>query len=301
VPEALVDAVVVSYNSRDRLRRCVEPLAGLADIRMTVVDNDSTDRSLEAIAGLDVTAIQTGHNGGFAMGCNRGWSEGGAPFVLFLNPDARIDAASVRRLAAVLAEEPGAGAVGPRIEEDDGSLALSQRRFPRLASTYAHALFLHRLFPRATWASELVRDERAYELPGSPEWISGAAIMVRRELLKRLGGLDEGFFLYCEDKDLCRRIRDLGHDVRYEPAAVARHEGGASAPRPGLLPVLAASRVRYARKHAGPARALLERAGWALVALTHSLVSRGGRASRAGHLAALRAVLRPRRGGPATS
>jgi GT2 family glycosyltransferase len=298
VAEADVDVVVVSYNSRDQLRGCVEPLAAEPGLRVIVVDNDSPDGSLEAVAGLDVTAIQTGHNGGFAFGCNRGWREGAAPYVLFLNPDARIDPASVRRLAAALGAEPGAGAAGPRIEEADGSLALSQRRFPRLASTYAHALFLHRLLPRARWASELVRDPDAYARPGSPEWISGAAIMVPRPLLEQLGGLDEGFFLYCEDKDLCRRIRDLGRDVRYEPAAVARHEGGASAPRPGLLPVLAASRVRYARKHARPGRALAERAGWALVAITHSVVSRGGGGSRAGHLAALRAVLRPRRGGP---
>lgn len=289
---ALVDVVVVSYNSRDQLRRCVEPLAAEAgDISVIVVDNDSPDRSLEAIADLPVTAIQTHANGGFAVGCNRGWRAGEAPFVLFLNPDARIDAAAVRTLARALEAQPRAGAAGPRIEQD-GKLAFSQRRFPRLASTYAHALFLHRLFPHAAWASELVRDEAAYERPGSPEWISGAAIMVRRPLLERLGGLDEGFFLYCEDKDLCRRIRDLGHDVLYEPAALARHEGGASAPRPTLLPVLAASRVRYARKHAGRATAVLERAGVALVALTHSLVSSGGRPARAGHLNALRTVLR---------
>jgi GT2 family glycosyltransferase len=300
VAEAVVDVVVVSYNSSDQLRPCVEPLAAEPDLNVIVVDNDSPDRGLEAIADLDLTAIQTGHNGGFAFGCNRGWRAGAAPFVLFLNPDARIAPESVQALARALEAEPGAGAAGPRIEEDDGSAAPSQRRFPTLASTYAHALFLHRLFPRAAWASELVRDPEAYDRRGSPEWVSGAAIMVRRPLLERLGGLDEGFFLYCEDKDLCRRIRDLGHDVRYEPAAVARHEGGASAPRPGLLPVLAASRVRYARKHSGPVRALVERAGWALMALTHSVVSRGGRASRAGHLAALRAVLRPPRGGPAT-
>ena len=86
-----------------------------------------------------------------------------------------------------------------------------------------------------------------------------------------------------------------GYDVRFEPAAVAHHAGGASAPRPSLAHVLAQSRVRYARKHRGRVVAELERAGIALTALTHMAISRGGRAARAGHAAALRAALRPAR------
>jgi hypothetical protein len=111
--------------------------------------------------------------------------------------------------------------------------------------------------------------------------------MVRRDLLEALGGFDEGFFMYCEDKDLCRRIRAAGYDVRFEPEAVARHEGGASAPRASLLPVLAESRVRYARKHSGRVTAAAERAGVGLGALTHMVVSKGGRAARSGHASAL--------------
>ncbi len=89
--------------------------------------------------------------------------------------------------------------------------------------------------------------------------------------------------MYCEDIDLCRRLRDGGHDLLYEPTATVVHEGGASAPRASLLPVLAASRLRYASKHRSAPAALLERLGIALEALTHVVVSRGGRAARAGH------------------
>jgi N-acetylglucosaminyl-diphospho-decaprenol L-rhamnosyltransferase len=290
-PEALVDVVVVSYNSRDHLRRCLAPLAGHPAVRVTVVDNASPDRSLEAVADLPVTTLQLADNGGFGVGCNHGWRAGNAPFVLFLNPDARIDADSVLALASAVAADASVGAAGPRIEHEDGSLALSQRRFPRLASTYARALFLNRLFPRAPWASELVRDEGTYAVPGRPEWISGACMLVRRSLLDELGGFDEGFFLYCEDKDLCRRIRARGFDVFFEPAAVAVHAEGGSAPRPGLLPVLAASRVRYARKHAGPVPAALERLGVALLSLTRMVISHGGLANRSGHAASLRAAV----------
>jgi len=290
-----VDAVVVSYNSRRHLRACVQPLTAVDGVRVYVTDNASTDDAVGTIADLPVEVLALSENNGFGAGCNAGWRRGQAPFVLFMNPDASIDEESLRRLVDVLETADDVGLVGPRILEPDGSLAFSQRRFPLLRSTYARALFLHRLFPRAAWTDELVRDPGSYERAGSPDWVSGACMLVRRSVLEEIGGFDERFFLYCEDKDLCRRIRAAGHDVRYEPGATVRHRGGASAPRAGLLPVLARSRIEYARKHWSRARAALERAGVALNALTHAVVSRGGREKRAGHLNALAAALGRRR------
>lgn len=290
-----LDAVLVSYNSRDHLRFSVAPLTTIEGVRVLVTDNASTDESVTSIADLPVDVLALSENRGFGAGCNAGWRRGSSPLVLFLNPDATIDEESLRSLAGVLESEEKVGLVAPRILEPDGSLAFSQRRFPRLRSTYARALFLHRIFRRAAWADELVRDPAAYERPSSPDWVSGACMLVRRSVLERVDGFDERFFLYCEDKDLCRRIREAGHEVRYEPTATARHHGGASAPRAGLLPVLARSRVAYARKHWGTVAASLETAGVALNALTHAVVARGGVERRIGHLNALRAALgRPR-------
>jgi N-acetylglucosaminyl-diphospho-decaprenol L-rhamnosyltransferase len=289
-----IDIVVVSYNSRDRLRACVAPLLETPEVNVIVVDNASPDKSLDAVRDLPVQAIQLGANGGFAHGVNAGWRAGSAPFVLLLNPDARIDVGSLETLVRVLEEDPRIGAVAPRILDDEGSLDYSLRRFPRLRSTYARALFLHRLFPTASWTDELIRDHAVYGRRGTPDWVSGACILLRRNALVELDGLDEGFFMYSEDIDLCRRLRTAGYELLYEPAAVVEHEGGASAPRAELLPVLAASRLRYAAKHRSPAGALLERVGVALEAATHVAVSRGGRRARAGHARALRlAVTRP--------
>jgi N-acetylglucosaminyl-diphospho-decaprenol L-rhamnosyltransferase len=281
-----VDVIVVSYNSADHLRACVEPLAGIPGVHVTVVDSASSDGCLATVADLPVETVPLTENRGFGYACNVGWRQTGSPYVLFLNPDATIDRASLERLVAVAEDAPAVGAVAPRIVEPDGSLDYSLRRFPRLRSTYAQALFLHRLAPLAPWSDELVRDPGAYERPGRPEWASGACLLVRRTALERLDGLDEGFFLYCEDLDLCRRLRDLGLELRFEPEAVAIHEGGASAPRAALLPVLAASRVRYARKHQTRAVALVERGGIALGALTHAVITRGGPAARRGWLRA---------------
>jgi len=282
---APVDVVVVAYNSRDTIRGCVEALAGDEGVSVIVVDNASPDDSIAAVADLAVTAVRLDANGGFGRGCNAGWRRGEGEHVLFLNPDARIDRESLQRLSAVMDEDPGVGIVGPRIVDDKGRLEHSLRRFPRLSSTYGQALFLHRLRPRALWADEVVRRAELYERPGSDEWLSGACLLVRRSLLERLDGFDEGFFMYCEDKDLCRRAWSAEAAVRFEPDATAVHlgGGGASGPRAELLPVLAASRVRYARKHAGRVAAQAERLGVALGSLTHALLGRRGAAARRGH------------------
>jgi GT2 family glycosyltransferase len=151
---------------------------------------------------------------------------------------------------------------------------------------------VHRLVPRA---DELLHGP--YDTPSEPDWVSGACMLARRDALERIGGLDSGFFLYSEDTDLCRRIRDLGLVIRFEPGATAVHVGGASAPREELLAILARSRVRYARLHASPASARLQVAAIALGEATHAAV-RADRGYRRGHIAALRSVLRREGAGP---
>ena len=284
----LADVVVVSYNSRDELRECIEPLAPDSSLHVIVVDNASSDDSLGSVRDLPAELVALDENGGFAHGCNEGWRRGGAPYVLFLNPDARIEPAGVARLVEVLEGNERAGLVAPRLVNDHGRLEYSQRRFPRLRSTYSRALFLHRLFPMSSWSDEVVRNPERYEEPGSTEWVAGACLLVRRDVLERIGGWDESFFLYCEDIDLCKRIQTAGFEVRYEPSAVAVHMGGMSAPRFGLYPTLAASQIRYARKHRSRPAVVMERVGLGLSALTHLALGRGGKAARAGHARSLK-------------
>ena len=289
-----VDVVVVSYNNRDELRACVEELCDAEGINVIVVDNASADRSLEVIADLPAVGIQLDDNRGFAHGCNVGWRHGRSEFALFLNPDGQIDPTSIERLAQTLREDAKVGVVGPLIVNEKGVVEFSIRRFPRLSSTYAQALFVHRVLPRARWVDEVVHDASAYREAGPAEWLSGACLLVRRDLLEQLGGFDEGFFMYCEDKDLCARAWAAGYTVRFEPAAVATHVGGggASAPRGNLLPVLASSRIRYAGKHAHRAAAIAERLGVALGSLTHAAVGKGDGVVRRGHARAFLAALR---------
>jgi N-acetylglucosaminyl-diphospho-decaprenol L-rhamnosyltransferase len=268
-----VDVVVVSYNSRGELRDCVKALVGTDDVAVIVVDNASTEPSLTTIEHLPLTMVQRDTNDGFGSGCNVGWRAGSSPFVLFLNPDTRFDLEGIRRLADAL-ERTGAGVVAPRIVDDHGELVWSLRRYPTVSSIYGQALFAHRLLPTATWVDEIIRDPAVYEEEAAHDWASGACLLVRRDLLEELGGFDEGFFLYCEEIDLCQRMKRRGGRMIYVPGVTCVHQGGASASRAGLLPVLARSRLRYAEKWFDPPHAFAYRLGILLNALTHVLFSK---------------------------
>ena len=287
--------MVVSYNSVEHLRVCVEPLARAENVSVAIVDNASTDGSLDSVADLPVERIPLDYNAGFGHGCNVGARAGTAPYVLFVNPDAALQADALALLTAELDERPTTGLVAPRILDELGETQRSLRRFPRLVSTYSQALFLHRLFPRALWADEMIRRDEHYSTAGPQEWVSGACMLVRRQGFEEVGGFDERFFLYCEDTDLCLRLRQAGYEVVYRPDAVVAHVGGASEDRSRLLHVAVASRIRYARKHRRPVGALLERVGIGLSVLTHLLVARGGLRARRGHARSLLAVFAPSR------
>jgi hypothetical protein len=251
-----------------------------------VVDNNSKDDTLETLADLPVKAIARGDNRGFGFACNAGWRAGNAPNVVFLNPDSRADPQSILKLAERLESDQRIGVVGPLIVDEQGRPQLSQRRFPSIRTSLAAAFFVPRIRPATRWSLDIA-DAASYRVAGSPDWVSGACLAIRREVLDATGGFDERFFMYYEDMDLCRRARDAGFDVRYEPTSRVVHVGGASAPRTQLIPVMARSRLLYARKHGGRRGELLERFAAALHALTHLALTTQGIEARRGHLQAL--------------
>jgi GT2 family glycosyltransferase len=295
-----VDAVVVAYNSRDTLRTCVEPLTRLPWVDVTVVDNACPYDSAQVVEDLSVRIIRSSRNGGFAYGCNLGMASGTAEFVLLLNPDAEIDPESLAVLADALRTDPSLAGVGPRIVDGSGSVSFTQRRFPRLRSTYAQGLFLHRAAPLASWTDDAIRDPDAYERRGTPDWISGCCALFRREAVASVGGLDEGFFLYAEETDLFKRLAAAGWRAGFEPRAMARHDGYRSADPNATEPIRAVSRVRYARKHHGRVVAAFEGIGLALGALTHAAVWVHRPARARGNVVAARAALRAVRSTGAT-
>ena len=256
-----LDVVVVAYRSAAHLRACVAPLCGDDRISVFVVDNLCPESSPATVADLPLTVVETGRNAGFGAGCNAGARCGSAPAILFLNPDAQLAPEAALALAESLRLDPTLAAVGPRIVGEDGAVHRSARREPRLRSAFAEAMLVHRLVPRAQWATELIRDP----VHGAEvEWLSGAALCVDRSAFEAIGGFDERFFLYSEDTDICVRLRDAGYRVRFDPAVTAVHAGGQSAPAARQERSKIAARLLYASIHESARRSAWFRAAYAL-------------------------------------
>jgi N-acetylglucosaminyl-diphospho-decaprenol L-rhamnosyltransferase len=224
--------VVVNHNAGPYLRRCMESLhasAGDARVEVVVVDNASHDGSPEAAIRErpDMNLIRNRTNRGFAAAANQGIAASSAPFVLLLNPDAEIVGGTLAALVKVARERPGAGAVGALVRNPNGSIQPSARRVPRLGEALGHA-FLGPLIPSNPFT-------RSYTMAGwdrsserEVEWVSGSAMLLRREAIEQVGAFDEGYFMYVEDVDLCTRLRRHGWKVVFSPELQVVHQIGVS-------------------------------------------------------------------------
>jgi N-acetylglucosaminyl-diphospho-decaprenol L-rhamnosyltransferase len=259
--EPSVDVVICTYRSQDHIGAC---LAGLRDggavIRsVTVVDNDSGDDTVARVATADPAArvVQMGRNAGFASAVNRGIRRGGARYVLVLNPDTVVARGALRTLVAFADEHPAAGVVAPRLLNGDGSDQLTARAFPTpAAGLFGRRSPMTRLFPDNRWSARFLPGRRhTGDEPFEVDWVSGAAMLVPRGVIDRVGPLDDGFFLFWEDADWCHRIKDAGYGVWCVPAAsVLHHEGGSRGHGWSRATITAFHRgaYRYWRKHHAP-------------------------------------------------
>jgi GT2 family glycosyltransferase len=203
-------------------------------------------------------------NRGFAAACNQGWRAGSATRVLFLNPDAVVLPGAVPALAAVLDARGRVGIVGPRTVSEDGTVQVSTGQDLTLGSERRQRRLVRGV--RAREPRALAEADARHAREHEPDWVSGACLMARRAALDAVGGFDEGFFLYEEDADLCRRVRAAGWRVVFTPSAVVRHGLGRSMAAAPLLSRAAYDRShrRYYEKHNGPLERLLLRAWMAV-------------------------------------
>jgi N-acetylglucosaminyl-diphospho-decaprenol L-rhamnosyltransferase len=231
--------ILVSYRSREPLLACLGALradAAAAGLRLeiVVVDNDSRDGTLEALAAAfpEVRVIANGENVGYARAVNQGLAATAAPFALVLNPDCEIHPGALRALLAHAAAHPRAGIAGPRILNPDGTLEFSARAFPGpLTFLFNRYSLLTRLFPGNRFSRRYLLTDWDHASVREVDWISGACMLARRAAVEQVGGMDEAFFMFNEDVDWCRRMKQAGWAVTFEPAAVVVHHIGASRSR----------------------------------------------------------------------
>jgi GT2 family glycosyltransferase len=291
-PDPDCSVVIVNYHSEALLRACLESLpssAGPLSLEVIVVDNSATARASGVLEGWpEVRLIEAGGNVGFARACNLGMGAARGRQLLLLNPDTVAHPGAVATLSRHLDASPEAGAVAARLLNPEGTLQYSCRRFPRpLSIFFGRYSLLTRLFPGNAVSSDYLYLDWDHAQVRPVDWASGACLMVRRDVFERVGGLDEGYFLFVEDMDWCRRIRDAGHEVVYVPQAEVTHRIGASR---GPVPAWVTwerhrSMLRYIRKHFGWPRPLVAMAAFGLalrgaLAVGEDLV-RGGRRARA--------------------
>jgi GT2 family glycosyltransferase len=227
-----ISTIIVNYNAGTFLRKCVDSvLASPLEIEIIVVDNASTDKSLETLpSSPHLTVIKNSLNVGFSSGCNVGLKTAKADRVLFLNPDCSFSYEAITYLASYLNTHDQVGMVGGLLVNPDGTEQGGGRRaVPTPWRTLVRTLGLTRLSGR--WP-HLFKDFHLHKqpLPTEPievEAISGACMLVKRKALDDVGLWDEGYFLHCEDLDYCMRFRKNGWKIMFLPQAKIVHEHGA--------------------------------------------------------------------------
>jgi N-acetylglucosaminyl-diphospho-decaprenol L-rhamnosyltransferase len=250
-----IDVVIVNWNGGDGVLQSARSSVSFG-ANTIVVDNGSTDGSADRLEGSlpAATVERMGRNAGFAAACNRGVAHGGGEFIFLLNPDATIVAGTFDDVRRAFTHESRPLIVGPRIEDDDGSLARSARRFPTPVSLVLYQLKLHRL---ARWIPPLRRYlmvDADFSRPMVVDQPMGAAFIMRRADWERFGGMDESFFLWFEEVDLAKRVADAGGAALYWPDLVVRHTGGTSFARLAAgdrQRIWNRSALRYAERHFG--------------------------------------------------
>jgi N-acetylglucosaminyl-diphospho-decaprenol L-rhamnosyltransferase len=266
--------IIVSTNEAHWLRPCLRTVFDrLGDISadVVVVDNDSRDGTADLVAAEFPDArVVWSANHGFCHANNRAIMTVDARYVLLLNPDTEIAAGSFAELVDLMDRRPTVGLAGVRQVTGDGELVQTIRLFPNALNALGDALSAERLARRPRWLGERVIDPAAYERESSCDWTTGAFMFARREAIESAGLLDERFFMYSDEADLCRRIKTAGWEVRHLPQMTIVHHAFKDGVKPSVDILSAHSRMKYARKHFSPAH----RAAFAgAVVLRHALRS----------------------------
>ena len=225
--------VIVSFNTKNRLRKCLDSIyrnKRQIDLEIIICDNNSQDGSAEMIKGEfpSITLIENRENLGFSKGVNKGVLRSHGEYILLLNPDAEVLPNALEIMTGFMDKNIHAGICGSKLLNADGSLQATARNFPRpINAIFGRRSFLTALFPEN-------RFSRAYmpcldmesDEPAEVDWVSGASLMTRREVLQEVGLLDEHFFHYWEDCDFCYRVKKNSWKVFYVHKACVIHDEG---------------------------------------------------------------------------
>lgn len=297
--QADVSIIIVSFNTRNVLRECLESIAresaGLS-VEVVIVDNNSSDGSPEMVERdfPEIRLIRSHVNLGFGAANNAALDDCHGRYIVLLNSDAFLCPDSLRLAVRHMDANPEAGLGGGKLVGRDHSWQPSARMFPRILSDLSVMTGLSNRYPKSRFFGYFDRTWADQSLPSEVDWVPGAFSIIRSDLLQQIGFFDPAFFLYSEEVDLCRRIKAAGYRIWYWPDITVIHIGGESSRQVKSLEMsttgaqLVLWRMRstllYYRKHHGAEAWLakmMELALYRLTALRNSFSSEPRRQARA--------------------
>ncbi len=261
-----VDIIIVNYKSTDYLLKCLESVYASVNglpTNVFVHDNASGNGINRVNDQFPKTKVcHNTYNMGFSASINKALKQSSSPFVILLNPDSVVMDGFFESALKYMTENPDVGVIGPKIMNHDGSVQGSARTFPSFASgLFGRKSLMTRLFPNNPGTRQHFFTKRHKgDHPIPVDWVSGACMVARRDMIEDVGYLDEQFFLYFEDVDWCKAMRQKGWEVVYYPQTSVIHYGGGSSSKKPLRSILEfhLSSYRYFAKHTKwPERALL--------------------------------------------
>jgi N-acetylglucosaminyl-diphospho-decaprenol L-rhamnosyltransferase len=248
--------VVVSFNTREVLGRCLESVIAAAPEETVVVDNGSSDGSAALVRTRfpSVRLIVSDENLGYGGAANRGIAACSAPGVLLLNSDTVIAPDALGALGGYLAEQPRTAVVGPKLVNPDGSLQRSAYAYPSAHDILLGESGMHLVVRRIPLLREVPYRTWSHTAERRVPWVLGAALAIRRRPFESVGCFDAAYFMYGEELDLCRRLEREGFETHFAPVTTVVHLGGASTGKraAAMRRELLLSRRRYLLRHESP-------------------------------------------------
>jgi GT2 family glycosyltransferase len=227
--ENFIRIIVVSWNNSVTLQNCLESIKK-ADPSLVpsviLIDNHSTDGSIASIKKSfpEISIIENPENLGFAKGVNQGLQKMDTKYILLLNPDTQIFPDTISQLVEFLEKEPKVGIVSPKVLAPNETLELSFGAFPTPWTEYIQRKRYYQLERKESGILKWLEEQTNSAL--DVDWVSGVCLLTRREVIEKIGLLDEHYFMYFEDIDFCHRTKDAGWRVYYVPSSQILHDRG---------------------------------------------------------------------------
>lgn len=249
--------IIVSYNSKEFIKKCLNSLLASGHnltIKIIAVDNASQDGSIDLIRKdfPEIKIISNIRNLGYAKACNQGIEKAEGRYFFILNPDTKLSGGSLEGMVRFMDENPRCGILGPKLLDKNGKIQLSCRAFPSYSTAFFNRYsLLTKIFPRSRYAQRYLKASWSHDRIQETDWVSGAAMLIKRDCLDQIGNFDEGFFMYCEDIDICQRARKNGWLVIYYPYVEFTHFIGGSIKNTSHLTIIWHHRSiwRYYKKY----------------------------------------------------